>query len=129
MDRAFSGFAGPCLSARAKLLLTRANPGFGPPPSRTWRSPLIGAAMRRAPWCGPAVVCALKGQPLSRVEAVLMDMGIDPAATCMEDMERTFRRLAGMTVQAVEWWDEPSSSPRLIDWLAARPWRWRLEGR
>jgi hypothetical protein len=28
MDRAFSGFAGPCLFARAKMLLAPANPRF-----------------------------------------------------------------------------------------------------
>jgi hypothetical protein len=82
--------------------------------------------MPKVLWCGPAVICALTSKPLWVVEAVLMDMGVDPSRTCMEDIERVFSRLAGMTVQAVEWWDEPRSSPRLIDWLAARPWRWRL---
>jgi hypothetical protein len=82
--------------------------------------------MPKVLWCGPAVLCTLTGAPLSWVEAVLMDMGVDPAATRMEDIERAFRRLAGMTVEAVEWWDDPRSSPRLIDWLESRPWRWRL---
>jgi hypothetical protein len=57
---------------------------------------------------------------------MLMADGVDPSATCMEDMERVFRRLAGMTVHAVEWWDEPFRRPRLNDWLEQRPWRWRL---
>jgi hypothetical protein len=82
--------------------------------------------MPKVLWCGPAVVCTLTNKPLWVVEALLMDMGVDPARTAMEDLERVLGRLGGMTVHAVEWWDEPFRRPRLNEWLAARPKAWRL---
>jgi hypothetical protein len=82
--------------------------------------------MAKVLWCGPAVVCTLTGQPLTRVESVLLDMGADPSALDWVYLKRALHRLGGSTMIPHEWWNPPRQGPRLSDWLDARAWRWRL---
>jgi hypothetical protein len=59
--------------------------------------------------CGSAVLATLTGETVTRVEAVLLDMGVDPAATRAIDLRDVFSRF-GIVMSCVAIWDAPGSA-------------------
>jgi hypothetical protein len=62
--------------------------------------------------CGSAVLATLTGQTVDRVEAMLMDHGVDPESTRAIDLRDVFAKL-GYTMTCVRIVDQPYSGPPL----------------